>query len=522
MLVWLAIAAIALVLCLGSAYALSLYHFRIQANQLAQANSHRVVAVLTAAVDVLERLEQATAGQCSATAIEIMNHAVFHGAYFREAGIEHDGQLQCTSLQMLAPGFTIESSTRVPAARIGRLEILAPTPTIQGGKSLILNWPLNEERTHFINLLLDPRQLVDGAVYPEGLQTASFLDDGPNGEQFRFDRDGSVPALPARLQVGVRTDGHGVRALARADPYPIYSEVSITQPIILQHWRTQMQPAVIAGFLLSMVAALVLRRSLPRSDVLQDLREGIGAGEIELHYQPIVDGRDQRITGVEALARWRHPKRGVVMPDEFIPLAEASGLVTELTDQLLQQVERDLQVLGELPAGFRISFNLATAQLADLSLIGMLDRIFGAEARLDRLAFEITERELLDKIAVQARSVVEELVRRGALVSLDDFGTGYSGLSHLRHLSLHQIKIDGSFVHALDTEAVTASLVENIVALASSLGMGTVAEGIETEAQRQRLLDLGVHLQQGWLYAKAMSLEDLRCTLQIRATPIPA
>lgn len=201
------------------------------------------------------------------------------------------------------------------------------------------------------------------------------------------------------------------------------------------------------------------------------------------------------------------------MPDQFIPLAESSGLVVPMTERFLEQVRDDLARLAPLPPGFRIGVNLSQAHFADQRLLDCLDRVFGPGQRLHHLGFEITERELLSNVAAQARGVVEELSRRGAEVSLDDFGTGYSGLSHLRHLPLHSIKIDRSFVWALDTEAVTASLVESIVALARSLNLGVVAEGVETEAQRARLTALGVVLHQGWLYARDENVDALRARL---------
>jgi sensor c-di-GMP phosphodiesterase-like protein len=521
-LAWLAMGLLPLATCLGLSYGLSLYHFRSESRSLATANAQRVAAILESGDALLEKLAQATGGVCSPATISALNDAVFHSVHFREAGIELDGNLVCTSVEMLPPGFDIPNASRKPAARVGRMEILSPTKTIRGGESLILNRPLRADRSHFINLLIDPMVLVDTAHYTEGLQASTFLDDLPNGQVFRFAgraAPGQAPGLPSPLRAGVFHRDGGLQAVARAEPYPVYTVMTVGRRHLLQHWRTQMQPAVIAGFLLSGIAFLLLRRYLPRDDAVRDLREGIDGGEIVLDYQPIIDARDRRVVGAEALARWLHPKRGVVMPDDFIPLAEDSGLITPLTDRVLERVQRDLRSLAAPPGGFRISINLSRAHLVDSSLLASLDRIFGPDAVLDRFGFEITERELLANVADNARSIVQELTRRGAEVSLDDFGTGYSGLSHLRHLPLHHIKIDRSFVRALDTEAVTASLVENIVALAHSLGMGLIAEGVETEPQRQRLLELGVILQQGWLYSRAIRFEELRTSLR---APLPA
>src|SRR4029078_136389 len=140
-------------------------------------------------------------------------------------------------------------------------------------------------------------------------------------------------------------------------------------------------------------------------------------------------------------------------------LAEQSDLIAPLTRKVMEQVKRDLEALTDLPSGFRVGINLARAHLADEKLLSTLDDIFGPGKTLGQLGFEITERELLANIIDQARAMVLQLTERGAEVALYVLGTGYSGLSHLRSLPLHFIKIDRSFVWALNTEAVTASLV---------------------------------------------------------------
>jgi sensor c-di-GMP phosphodiesterase-like protein len=511
-LVWLALTALPLALCLSLSYLLSLQHFRGSARELADAHARRITEILRSGDALLAQLEAETGGRCDAGTILAMREAVFHSRYFREAGIEQDGNLVCTSEGMLPPLFDIPNAGRTPAGRVGAMEMLAPTKTIRGGRSLILNRPLGEGRRHFINLLLDPQVLSEVLDPREGVRSGTFLDDAESGTLVRLGGDASIPGPDARVP-GLHRTAQGLVAVARAGPYPVYSVRAVSDASIVRHWRTQVQPAAVVGFLFSALAFWLLRRYLPRADAIDELREGIAAGELRTVYQPILDGRDGRIAGAEALARWQHPKRGPVMPDQFIPLAETSGLIVPMTESLLRQVRDDLAMLAPLPPGFRISVNLSRAHFADDRLLGCLDRVFGPGSTLGHLGFEITERELLSNVAAQARTVVEELTRRGAEVSLDDFGTGYSGLSHLRHLPLHSIKIDRSFVWALDTEAVTASLVESIVALARSLNLGLVAEGVETEAQRERLNALGVVLHQGWLYARAESAEALKARL---------
>ena len=516
---WLLLMALPLGMCLALAYGLSLYHYRTGARQLTQANSRRIEDILRRADITLAALARDTGGECNDANIGLMSRAVFQSMYFREAGIEHDGNLLCTSVEMLPQPLEVENSRRKPAAVIGKLEILSPTHTLQGGRSIILNRALDAGRTRFVNLLLDPKVLAEDVDYLEGVESAAFLDDRPNGQLIMMTNRPSpvISHLQPPLMPGTHRSRDGWYAIVQVGATPIYAVTSVTDDRIRQHWLTQMQPAVIAGFLLSGLALLLLRRYMPGSNEVDDLRDGIAAGEMVVHYQPLVDAQDGRLVGAEALVRWQHPRRGLVMPDDFIALAEQHQLIAPLTRRVMQQVKRDLDVLENLPPGFRIGINLARADLADDHLLSSIDAIFGPGRTLERVGFEITERELLANIIDRVREAVVKLTERGADIALDDFGTGYSGLSHLRSLPLHFIKIDRSFVWALNTEAVTASLVDSIVSLARTLGMGLIAEGVETQEQRDLLLDIGVHLQQGWLYSEAVPLEQLRGLLARKA-----
>lgn len=509
---WGMLAALPLLLCLAASYLLSLNHYRREAAALARAQAARIEQIMHDADVALRLLVKATGGRCDEAAREAMNHAVFHGVYFREVGVEEDGNLLCTNLEVLPAGFDVPNNRRTPAARIGNLEILSPTKTIRGGKSLIFNWPMDETRRRFMNLLVDPAILVDTQQRSDGIVTATYLDDAPNVAVHKLgtvdppDVVGAVHAVP---EPGWHRGEQGYFVAERAGAYPFVTVAAFSDAATAQHWRHEMRPAAISGFVLTALVLLALRRQLPRHSAVDDLREGIRAGEIKVAYQPLVDGASGRVVGAEALARWMHPDRGWVMPDEFVPLAEANGLLREITQRVIERIVQDLKQMGPLDEEFRVSVNVSRADLVDRRLIELFDRLLGAGASLSRYSIELTERELLSDVAEQARGVLDELASRGARISLDDFGTGYSGLSHLRQFKLHGLKIDRSFVRAIDTEAVTASLLGTMVGLANSLELGLVAEGVETEAQRDRLLDLGVSVHQGWLYAKAMSARSL-------------
>ena len=519
---WGVLAALPLLLCLAASYLLSVNHFRREAAALAAAQAARIEQIMHSADTALQLLAKATGGRCDDAAREAMSHAVFHGVYFREVGVEEDGNLVCTNLQVMPPAFTVPNSQRTPAARVGNLEILAPAQTVQGGKSLILNWPLDASRRRFMNLLVDPEVLVDAQQRSDGIVFGTYLDDAPNvamvhmGNLAPADVLGQLDSVPSP---GWHRGVEGYYIARRAGAYPFVAVGAFADAAVTEHWRQEMRPAVISGFVLTALVLIALRRQLPRHSAVDDLREGLRAGEIKVAYQPLVEGASGRVVGAEALARWMHPDRGWVMPDEFVPLAEANGLIRLLTERVIERIVQDLAAMGPLADDFRISVNVSRADLVDRRLIELFDRLLGSQSSLSRFSIELTERELLSDVAEQARSVLDELAGRGARIALDDFGTGYSGLSHLREFHLHGLKIDRSFVRAIDTEAVTASLLGTMVGLARSLDLGLVAEGVETEAQRNRLLELGVSVHQGWLYAKAMSPRSLYAMIDAAEWP---
>lgn len=237
-----------------------------------------------------------------------------------------------------------------------------------------------------------------------------------------------------------------------------------------------------------------------------ELRRALDADEIVPYFQPLVELRTGRLKGFEALARWRHPIHGSISPDIFIPLAEESGLIGLLSQTLLRRV---FSVAATVPGDLSISFNLSALQFHDRALP---EQIYSAaqqaEFSLKRLILEITESALIDNID-QANSIAQELKTLDIRLALDDFGTGYSSLRHLQALPFDEIKIDASFVRAMSNTRESRKIVAAVVGLGHSLGLTTVAEGIETKPQADTLLWLACDLGQGWLYGPPVPASDL-------------
>jgi diguanylate cyclase (GGDEF)-like protein len=243
-----------------------------------------------------------------------------------------------------------------------------------------------------------------------------------------------------------------------------------------------------------------------RAALARDLRHAVERDQLRAVYQPKVDLSAGAIAGFEALLRWQHPEFGLILPGEFIPLAEETGLILPAGEWILRQACRQMkawqQKLGADAERLAISVNLSARQLSDPNLLGMVRRILAdTELNPEALALELTESTLIEERDT-ARAVLGDLQRMGVGLMLDDFGTGYASLSYLNVLRFDVLKIDRSFVARMEKDADSCAIIRTILTLARELRMGVVAEGIETEEQARMLRELGCEMGQGFLFSK--------------------
>jgi len=251
-----------------------------------------------------------------------------------------------------------------------------------------------------------------------------------------------------------------------------------------------------------------------RTALEADVRQAMQKNQILLHYQPQV-GRDGRMSGVEALVRWRHPERGMVMPGDFVALAEEIGLILPIGRWVLETACAQLAAWATRAetAHLIMSVNVSARQLLQPDFVeqvlAALDR---SGANPERLKLELTESLLVDNVEDTIVKMTT-LKNRGIRFSLDDFGTGYSSLSYLKRLPLAQLKIDQSFVRDILANPNDAAIARTIVTLAQNLGLSVIAEGVETGAQRDLLASYGCHCYQGYLFSRPLSAEQLEAFL---------
>lgn len=256
-------------------------------------------------------------------------------------------------------------------------------------------------------------------------------------------------------------------------------------------------------------------RAKERLSLEADLRHALSQGELSLHYQPQIDLTSGQIIGVEALARWQHPTRGMVVPTTFIPLAEECGLIVQLGNWVLKSVCRQIRLWVDAGLAPRqTAVNVSAVQLCRGDLLGVVCQALSESGiSPEQLELEITESSVM---ADRDRSfkVIADLKALGVRLSIDDFGTGYSSLAYLQQLEVHKLKIDISFVRNMTRNSGNASIVKAVIALGHSLGLEVIAEGVEESDQALYLRSLACDVMQGYLVSKPIPAEEITHFLQ--------
>jgi predicted signal transduction protein with EAL and GGDEF domain len=257
-------------------------------------------------------------------------------------------------------------------------------------------------------------------------------------------------------------------------------------------------------------------RASTRTDAAQALARALEGGEISVHYQPVVEVATGMVVGLEALARWDDPRRGAIGPNEFIPVAEESGLIVPLGALVLETACWQTAQWNRSNVGppLALAVNLSVAQLCSPDLAELVARVLGRTGLApELLCLEITESVLMEDESVVGAGL-EAVKALGVRIGVDDFGTGYSSLVYLRRFPVDILKVDRSFVGGMTDSEADAAIVAGVVGLAQALGLDAIAEGVETEAQQEALAKLGCTLGQGYLWSRPLPWSELRPWLE--------
>jgi sensor c-di-GMP phosphodiesterase-like protein len=235
--------------------------------------------------------------------------------------------------------------------------------------------------------------------------------------------------------------------------------------------------------------------------------------EFYLEYQPIMNLQNKLCVGAEALIRWKTPDNNFISPDTFIPAAEASGVICQITQRVFELVAKDMHTALNMHKNFHVGINISSHDIRSGELLPMIEHLkksTGAQGR--QILIEVTERGFLDDD--EALTTIKNIRACGVMVAIDDFGTGYSSLSYLTKFQLDYLKIDKAFVDSVGTDAVTSHVAFHIIEMAKTLQLDMVAEGVETEQQAQILRERGVKYVQGWLFSKSLKRKEFYSYLE--------
>ena len=437
---------------------------------------------------------------CSDPEISLLRGLAFQARLIKDVGRVRDGLLYCsgtlgrleTPVKLPQPTLVTEQGLRVYAHLPLVLSPNARATVVQAGEATAVMSP----------------DAYFGVVAPPMSFTVSIV----NKSDHKIIGSWGTPlAIDPEyvLAPGDKVVDNVYHRSACSSKYPFCVLTSITRSAIIGlNWRLFWAFGVlgaVAGLCLCLVGLNLWRRE---QSLESRLRRAIRKSHLTVVYQPIVDISDGRVVGAEALVRWRNEQGKPISAEVFVQLAEEKGFISEITRFVLRNVVYELGALLRSREDLRININIAAHDLADPDFFGNLEeRVTNANVRPQQIGIELTERSTAERgIAIDA---VARLRERGHVVSIDDFGTGYSSLSYLTELNVNAIKIDQAFTRTVCTDAITATIVPQIITMAQTLKLGVVIEGIETQEQVDYFRAMrGDLLGQGRYFAHPMSANE--------------
>lgn len=440
-----------------------------------------------AAVSALDNLAMRGVASCRTDHLDVLRSANFSTSIVKEFSlIAPDGETLCSDLGIASSQRPVLGSVRPPKRPDITLELVQVGPRHQ--RFLRVRRPA----TSGSNAI--------AALIPPELLTHALIDDLPSAAHVRMTSiDGFVvadvgpPVLETESFVGV----------ARSIPYGL----TATTFYLRSENAAKFADLKAIGYFIAGLIALALfafavmmpRRS--RDNPVVALEQAMQAGEFLPYFQPTIDITTGRVRGAEVLIRWRKPDGSIVPPSQFIPLAESTGLISEMTRQLMRRVRDEIgEAVIDRPF-LRIGFNLAAQHFLNENIVTDVRQIFeGSPLRLTQVVLEVTERQQLDDLT-SARRVIAALQGLGVKIAIDDIGAGHSGLSYMLKLGVDIIKIDKMFIDALCHDDNSITIIETLIDLARNMRMDIIAEGVETFDQVVALRERGIRAAQGYVFS---------------------
>ncbi|MDN2696325.1 EAL domain-containing protein [Janthinobacterium sp. SUN073] len=463
--------------------------------------AHRSIASASMALRSADALDLVP---CSEAHIQQLRRITITTRSIDDIGYVENGMLKCSSTGMEDKRIAVTPADFTLANGMGLDFNLRPV--VSGGKRMVgLSY-------RAYKVLIDPVRFSD-VIVDSDIQMAVAIGRGGVLDTLHH----PDPALVQALLAGKPTADGSIHALLYRDGLTAVM-IEPRSKLNDRLRREQLLLLPLGLLMAAFIVGIVIWLSRRRLSLMGELKIAIERREFFVHYQPIIALDTGVCVGAEALIRWRRPDGSMIRPDLFIPVAEDSDLILPITDQVIACVIADMGAALLADRELHIAINLCASDIETGRVLDVLERALdGTGIEAQQIWLEATERGFINVEA--ARATIDKARARGHAVAIDDFGTGYSSLSSLQNLPLDALKIDKSFVDTIGTDAATSSVTPHIIAMARTLNMLIVAEGIETQQQADYLRERKVEFGQGWLFAKALPAAEFLTFYRARRAP---
>ena len=463
--------------------------------------------IFSGARSKLTLLDQTTGGEVSKQTAALLRRLVLDSTLYREAWLVKDGKLVCTDIGIVEHPFPVDKKL-CRLAPSGDVKIFSRTE--QGGKADAITLNYNPGKNYFWALSIPLQSVGELMRYGDRKNNHAIYFLEPDGNVLDYSLNAwNVAQPPAKPPASGLSETDGELIFARRVPGYDYSVVAILpKPVLWALWGRKLPiysaPALLLALCFFMAARMVTAQTL---SLEAELREAARLKQVIAHYQPILNLQTGYCVGMEVLMRWKHPVRGLIPPLAFIPEAERTGLITQLTECMMVRALDELAPVFAAYPHLHAAINIPVQTLINPSFPAHVDRLIKGRYSYENISFELTESTSLTDAALVQLRVMKDL---GIRLAVDDFGTGYSNLRYLSLFPFDFLKVDKAFVDGISTEGKSSGLVDQIVSIGRSCGMEMIAEGIEKTNQADYLRGIGVEYGQGYLFAAPMTIGDLR------------
>jgi len=463
--------------------------------------------IMSGARSKLSLLDQTTGGEVSPETAALLRRLVLDSTLYREAWLVKDGRIVCTDFGIVEDSLPLDEKLRRLSSP-GDVKLLPRAD--QGGKTdaIVLNF--NPGKNYFWALSIPLQSVGELMRYGDRKNNHAIFFLEPDGNVLDNSLNAwNVTRPPSKPPASGLSETDGELIFARRVPGYDYSVVAILpKPVLWALWGRKLPIYSGLAILLALCFLLVARMATAQTLSLEaELREAARLKQIVAHYQPILNLQTGHCVGMEVLMRWKHPVRGLIPPLAFIPEAERTGLITQLTECMMVRALDELAPVFAAYPHLHAAINIPVQTLINPSFPAHVDRLIKGRYSYKNISFELTESTSLTDAALVQLRVMKEL---GIRLAVDDFGTGYSNLRYLSLFPFDFLKVDKAFVDGISTEGRSSGLVDQIVSIGRACGMEMIAEGIEKTTQADYLRAIGVEYGQGYLFAAPMMIGDLQ------------